>query len=73
MSREDFIPEGRATCPDCGGYTEPDLLDMGHDADFDRCDCEEAAVSVAQEGIYSPLRDTREIRGEDEAFVKEAS
>lgn len=65
--RDDFIPEGRPTCPDCGGYTEPDLLDLCHDADFsDRCDCEEAAASVAVEGTYSPLRDTRLYLGSDE-------
>jgi hypothetical protein len=62
-------------CPDCGGSLEPDLLDMGHDADFDRCDCEEAAVSVAVEGIYSPLRDTREPIADSERFlpVKESA
>lgn len=61
------------TCPDCGKLTEYDPCagDPHASEGFDRCDCEEAAVSVAQEGIYSPLRDTREIRGEDEAFLEE--
>lgn len=62
-------------CHDCGGRLEPDLLDMGHDADFDRCDCEEAAVSVAVEGVYSPRRDVRDQLGDDERFlpVKESA
>jgi len=46
VNREDFEPEGRARCADCGGFTEPDLSDMGHDADFDRCDCTSQALTV---------------------------
>lgn len=44
--REDFEPEGRARCRDCGGFTEPDLLDVGHDADFDRCTCVATALTL---------------------------
>lgn len=74
MNRDDFAPyPGEETCClDCGLPTEPDMLDMGHDAGFgERCDCEEAVLSVAVEGIYSPVRDTREHRGDDERFVPE--
>lgn len=39
------------TCPDCGKLTEYDPCSGEPHASegFDRCDCEEAAVSVAQE------------------------
>jgi hypothetical protein len=68
MDRDDFEPEGRPVCSDCGGYTEPDLSDMGHDFDFDRCTCDEAARSVAVEGLFSPIKDVRDLGyvGEDE-------
>lgn len=65
------------TCPDCGKLTEYDPCagDPHASEGFDRCDCEEAAVSVAQEGIYSPLRDTREPIADSERFlpVKESA
>lgn len=51
-------------CPCCGEQLDEigDCLTMS-------CD----NYLCATERVYSPLRDTREIRGEDEAFVKEAS
>lgn len=33
-------------CDRCSGRVEPDLGDLGHDADFDRCLCEEAELEV---------------------------
>lgn len=64
-------------CPDCGKLTEYDPCagDPHASEGFDRCDCEESAVSVAVEGIYSPLRDVREPIADSERFlpVKESA
>jgi hypothetical protein len=54
-------------CPDCG-----------EELDFGREECVtlscsrylEITESLERESVYSPLRDVRESRGEDEEFVK---
>jgi hypothetical protein len=58
-------------CHDCGGLITSELLaEPRHDDGFgvELCDCVEAALSVAVEGLYSPVRDTRDLGyvGDDE-------
>lgn len=68
MSRDDFRPLHASECWDlCGCCGEP----LDEQGDCLTMDCDN--YLCATERVLSPIRDTREIRGEDEAFVKEAS
>lgn len=60
-------------------YAESLCPDCGEQLDWAREECAtlscprylEVTSGLEAESVYSPLRDVREVRGEDEAFVKE--